>query len=235
MRHESPGLPHTVEATASRKTTAASVHGPAKPIPSAGRTPPATSANPTTPAAADAFFQLRLGALTGTVLEIGPGWGPTLVHYSPAVHWIGVEPDTGCHPALRSLTRRLGLSARVLSSRVESLDLPAMSVDAVVSAFALCSVADQRKALQLVHHVLRPNGVLVFQEHVAAAPGTLLQRGQQVLSLFSGRGGCHPGRDTAAALQRAGFVTVDVRTYTQPGPLRARIPHIVGEVQRRTG
>ena len=34
-----------------------------------------------------------LGALRGTVLEIGPGTGANLTYFAPGIRWLGIEPN----------------------------------------------------------------------------------------------------------------------------------------------
>src|SRR5260221_4850769 len=51
-----------------------------------------------------------LGNLNGTVLEIGPGTGPTLSFYAPDVHWVGVEPNPAMWPYAQREAKQLGLN-----------------------------------------------------------------------------------------------------------------------------
>ena len=50
--------------------------------------------------------------------------------------------------------------------------MPANSVDAVLGTHVLCSVTDPVRVLDEVRRVLRPGGLYVFEEHVAAPRGT---------------------------------------------------------------
>jgi hypothetical protein len=82
--------------------------------------------------------------------------------------------------------------------------------------------------------VLKPGGVLCFLEHVRAGTAGLA-RTQRALDatiwphLF---GGCHLGRDTAAAIQRAGFTIGRLDRFLFP---EARTPvsfYITGQAAR---
>ena len=48
----------------------------------------------------------------------------------------------------------------------ERLPFPDGSVDAVVCTLVLCSVDDARQAIREVRRILKPDGRLVFVEHV---------------------------------------------------------------------
>lgn len=176
-----------------------------------------------------------VGAVRGTVLELGPGDGANLRYYHPDVRLVAVEPDTAARTRTSAAAARLGLRAQVLDGRAEALALPDGSVDAVVCSFVLCSVADQAAALAEVHRVLRPGGRFLFAEHVAAQAGTWVRRGQNLVAGVTGLVGarCRPNRETGAAITRAGFDVVDLHRFDLPGPLGAGIPHLAGAAERR--
>ncbi|MFC4858214.1 class I SAM-dependent methyltransferase [Actinophytocola glycyrrhizae] len=176
-----------------------------------------------------------VGALRGTVLELGPGDGVNLRHYQPDVRLVAVEPDAAARRRTGAAATRLGLSARVLDGRAEELALPDGSVDAVVCSFVLCSVTDQAATLAEVHRVLRPGGRFLFAEHAAAPRGTWTRRGQDLVAGLTGLFGvrCRPNRETGPAITRAGFDVVDLHRFDLPGPLGAGIPHLAGAAWRR--
>jgi ubiquinone/menaquinone biosynthesis C-methylase UbiE len=143
------------------------------------------------------------------------------------VEWIGVEPNRFLHPQLHARLSSLGLAGEVRLGAAEHLPVADASVDAVVSSLVLCSVHDVEQTLREVRRVLRPGGSLVFIEHVAAPRRTLrrfVQRGIRPLWAALGDG-CHPDRDTAASLERAGFA-VELRRLDLP--ISVIGPHIAG-------
>ena len=82
-----------------------------------------------------------------------------------------------------------------------------------VASLVLCSVPDQDRALAELRRVLRPGGELRFYEHVIpnCQPRRLLLQAADHSGLWPQiAGGCHPARDTAAAIERAGF-TIEVK------------------------
>jgi ubiquinone/menaquinone biosynthesis C-methylase UbiE len=56
----------------------------------------------------------------------------------------------------------------ILNDKAENLSVADNSFDYVVSTLTLCSVQDLTKALSEIYRVLRPQGKLIFIEHVAA-------------------------------------------------------------------
>lgn len=179
--------------------------------------------------------QELLSVLSGEVVEVGAGDGLNFPHYPPAVtHVLAVEPE----PHLRSLAREAASHApvpvEVVDGLAERLPCTDGSADAVVVSLVLCSVADQTAALREIRRVLKPGGRLRFLEHVRAdTPG--LVRVQRVLDATLWprvAGGCHTGRDTAAAIERAGFTIQSLDGYLFP---EARTPvsfHILGTAIR---
>lgn len=173
-----------------------------------------------------------LGALTGTVLELGPGAGANFRYFSPGVRWVGVEPNLHNLPYLRREAARFGLLADARPGYAEALPLPDASVDHVVSTLVLCSVADVAVTLQEVRRVLRSGGSYVFMEHVAAPRGTLTRRLQDAAAPLWGllADGCHPNRELAAAITGAGFASVQVEAFDVSLPLVR--PHIAGAARQ---
>src|SRR6185437_9065735 len=175
-------------------------------------------------------YKERLFAgLSGTVLEIGPGTGINLRYFrDPGVRWIGAEPNLFMERYLRDEAARLGMAVDLRIGTADALPVDNESVDAVISTLVLCCVKDQGQSLREVMRVLKPGGRLVFLEHVAAAPGTRLRRMQNFITPVWKRlgDGCHPNRETSAALERAGFACVDYEKVTAPVPVVS--PQIVG-------
>lgn len=180
-------------------------------------------------------YKERLFAeLFGVVLEIGSGAGANLHHFpSAGIRWIGVDPNPFMKPHLVREAHRLGLQIELRDGIAEKLPAADESVDFVISTLVLCSVVDQKRALQEVARVLRPGGKLLFIEHVAARRGSWLHGIQRLVKpLWRRMGdGCHPDRETRAALETVGFASIQIEEFEAPLPVVS--PHIAGTAVKR--
>lgn len=178
-----------------------------------------------------------LAGLRGTVAEIGAGHGLNFPHYPPEVREvIAIEPE----PTLRAHAVKAAAAApvpvRVVPGVADELPLADESVDAAVVSLVLCSVPDQARALGEIRRVLRPGGELRFYEHVI--PRSQPKRAMLQLADRSGlwprfTGGCHPARDTSAAIENAGFqIETSERFGFATSRLQTAIPHILGIARR---
>jgi ubiquinone/menaquinone biosynthesis C-methylase UbiE len=178
-----------------------------------------------------------LSGLAGRVVEVGAGSGVSFAHYPPSVsELIAIEPE----PTLRELALGAAEGApvrvRVLDGVAEHVPLPDASVDAVVIAGVLCSVADPRRVLDEARRVLRPGGELRFYEHVIARNVRLRTLQRLVDAAFWPRlfGGCHTTRDTESALRASGF-TIEARERFSFRPTMLSTPvatRILGRARR---
>ncbi|MGH2860308.1 MAG: class I SAM-dependent methyltransferase [Solirubrobacteraceae bacterium] len=177
-----------------------------------------------------------LDGLHGTVAEIGAGQGLNFPHYpSTVVKVTAIEPEPTLRAAAEHAAGQSPVPVVVSPGTAEALPLPAGSVDAAVVSLVLCSVPDQRRALDELHRVIRPSGELRFYEHVIPH-GHPLRLFLQ-LADHSGlwpklAGGCHPARDTEAAI--AAYFEIESRETLMfsPSRLEPRIPHILGRARR---
>jgi ubiquinone/menaquinone biosynthesis C-methylase UbiE len=178
-----------------------------------------------------------LAGLRGRVVEVGAGHGLNFAHYPPGVtEVVAIEPE----PTLRARAAEAAGSApvpvRVLAAVADHLPLDDESVDAAVASLVLCSVPDQARALGELRRVLRPGSELRFYEHVI--PNCQPKRALLQLADRSGiwprlAGGCHPARDTGAAIEHAGFeIESSERLMFAAARLEPAIPHILGIARR---
>jgi SAM-dependent methyltransferase len=178
-----------------------------------------------------------LEGLAGRVIEIGAGHGLNFPHYPPTVtEVIAVEPEPTLRARATEAAGDAALPVRVLAGVADELPLEDESVDAAVASLVLCSVPDQNRALAELHRVLRPGGELRFYEHVIpnCQPKRLLLQAADHSGLWpSIAGGCHPARDTSAAIARAGFeIQTSERLMFAAARFEPAIPYILGSARR---
>lgn len=160
------------------------------------------------------------GDLAGDVLEVGFANGTNLLHYPAAVRRVyAVEPsDVAWRHADRRI-RDFGRPVERIGLDGARLALPDDSVDAVVSAYTMCTIPDLESALSEMRRVLRPEGSLHFVEHGLSPEPAVADRQQRWTPRW-GRiaGGCHLDRDIPTLVEAAGFNLSDLDTFYMPGP-----------------
>jgi ubiquinone/menaquinone biosynthesis C-methylase UbiE len=108
------------------------------------------------------------GRAVGEVFEVAIGTGLNLSHYPAEVTVRGIDLSPAMVELTRARAAELGRAVDVQVGDAEHLDLPDGSVDSVVCTFALCGIPDHRRALGEMVRVLRPGGLLLLADHVAA-------------------------------------------------------------------
>jgi ubiquinone/menaquinone biosynthesis C-methylase UbiE len=174
-----------------------------------------------------------LAGARGAVLEIGGGTGANLVHYRDVDRVTIAEPDPFMRSRIGPKLQDSRVPVEVSSAGAEALPFPDGSFDTVVSTLVLCTVPDQEAVLEEIRRVLRSGGRLLFIEHVRAAGS--MARWQDRLEPLWRRllGGCHPNRDTVAAIEEAGFEIETFESFYPPDPLSSLTPHIQGSATVR--
>jgi SAM-dependent methyltransferase len=175
-----------------------------------------------------------LAGLTGRVLEVGAGNGLNFPHYpATATEVLAIEPEPYLRRLALAAARQAPVPTRVAGGVAEALPAPDATVDAVVASLVLCTVADPVRALAEVRRVLRPGGTLRFYEHVRADSPTVA-RWQDRLERPWGWlvGGCHPNRDTVAAITNAGLRVVQLDRFDLAAMPPLARPHVLGVAQR---
>ena len=178
-----------------------------------------------------------LDGLSGRIVEIGAGNGLNFRHYPTTVdEVVAVEPE----PHLRSLAEQAATAApvdvRVIGAVGQELPFDESSFDAAVTSLVLCEVPDQAAALDEIRRVVRPGGELRFYEHVLARSDGMARFQRFADRTFWPRlsGGCHCARDTASAIEVAGFhiESCDRFRFVSSPVTRHTSPRILGVARR---
>jgi ubiquinone/menaquinone biosynthesis C-methylase UbiE len=152
-----------------------------------------------------------LAQARGRVREIGGGTGANLPFYGTEVTTLTVaEPE---EPMARRLDRRAEEQDRpieVVRAAAENLPFEDRSFDCIVSTLVLCTVEDQPRALGEALRVLKPEGQLLFIEHVRSHEDGLARWQDRLNWLNQFVVNCDCNRPTLDGIQAAGFSIASV-------------------------
>ena len=178
-----------------------------------------------------------LAGARGRTLELGAGTGLNLAHYTDAVtELVLTEPDP--HMARRLRTRLDDESpapgrVEVIEAAAERLPFEDQSFDTVVSTLVLCSVESPGGAAAEITRVLKPDGRLLYLEHVRSGDPALARWQDRLERPWGWLGaGCHPNRDTVAQLEATGLVAEPVERDRLPKAPPIVRPLVRGEARR---
>jgi ubiquinone/menaquinone biosynthesis C-methylase UbiE len=164
-----------------------------------------------------------LAQARGMTLEIGSGTGLNLVHYPEDLDGLVLaEPDPSMRKRLDNAVRRSERTAQVIDAGAEQLPFGDATIDTVVSTLVLCTVDAPQAVLREIGRVLRPDGQLLFIEHVRSE-SPALARWQDLLARPWQRfaEGCRCNRATLELMDACGF-----RLDAHPAAWRAMPPII---------
>ncbi len=165
--------------------------------------------------------RLLLKNISGDILELGCGTGANLEFYPATINRLVLtEPSYHMCQRLKEKIPIYKLSnVEILNDRAESLSLPDRSFDVVICTLVLCSVNNLEKTLAEIHRILRPQGQLIFIEHVAAENNLRRYRWQCHLYFLWKHitDGCHTNRCTENAIINAGFKILNIGRQSMRG------------------
>ncbi|WP_071286945.1 class I SAM-dependent methyltransferase [Mycolicibacterium llatzerense] len=148
-----------------------------------------------------------LSGARGQVVEIGAGTGLNFEHYPDGITELVVtEPVAAMRRRLARRLQRQDYRARIVDAPAEHLPLADASVDTVVSTLVLCTVDEPERALREIARVLRPDGQLLFIEHVRASSRFLAACQDRLEGPWRHfAGGCRCNRATIELMRANGF------------------------------
>jgi ubiquinone/menaquinone biosynthesis C-methylase UbiE len=169
-----------------------------------------------------------IGQAAGRTLELGAGTGLNLPHYTDSVtELVLTEPDPHMARRLRGRVEReppAPAAVEVSEASAEELPFEDHSFHVVVATLVFCTIPDPARALAEVRRVLRPDGRMLYLEHVRDPNEGAVARWQDRLERPWGwfGAGCHPNRATDRAFAEAGFATVPERGRFPKSPFWVR-------------
>jgi len=174
-----------------------------------------------------------LGSARGRVVEIGAGTGLNVELYPDDLdELVLTEPDEAMRRRLTRTLQRTGRVAQILDAPAERLPFADASVDTVVSTLVLCTVPDPERTLGEIARVLRPDGQVLFVEHVRASSRFLAACQDALLRPWRGfAGGCYCNRPTAELMRARGFLVAADDSVWRAMPAIVH-PLIVGRATR---
>jgi ubiquinone/menaquinone biosynthesis C-methylase UbiE len=176
--------------------------------------------------------EVRGGLLAGAhgrVLEVGVGTGLSFPYYPAVEELVGVDASEPMLKRARQRAADVGRDVTLVRADAENLPFEDGSFDTVVLMAVLCSVDNPADAVSEFRRVLRPDGRLLFNEHVRSSnPG--LARWQDRLERPWGvvAGGCHPNRRTLQLLEAGGFRIDELEQGELPDVPRLVRPYVRG-------
>jgi SAM-dependent methyltransferase len=176
-----------------------------------------------------------LAQASGATLELGAGTGHNLEHYPAAVsRLVLTEPDPHMAKRLRAQVEESGRpGVEIVEAGAESLPFGDDEFDTVIATLVFCTIPEPSRALAEIARVLRPNGRMLFMEHVRGDHGRA--RWQDRLNPVQNKlfGGCNLNRPTADTIRSSPLAVEELRDDEMPraaGPLVR--PMIVGSARR---
>jgi SAM-dependent methyltransferase len=170
---------------------------------------------------------------SGSVLELGAGTGLNLKHYGPGLdRLVLVEPDRHKAKLLAGKQLPEGVTAEIVRAPGELLPFEDGSFDTVLVTLVLCTVGDPEATVAEIRRVLKPDGKLLFMEHVRSdGPrlGPLQDRLEKAWMKVAD--GCHCNRRTVPLLEANGY-DVEIRASVDQFPMPPVARPIVSGVAR---
>jgi ubiquinone/menaquinone biosynthesis C-methylase UbiE len=173
----------------------------------------------------------------GRTLEIGAGTGVNLDLYPHSVtELVLTEPDEHMRRQLEKKLAALGRPAEVVDAGGESLPFADASFDSAVATLVFCTIPDPASALGEIARVLKPEGRLLFLEHVRADDPKAAHWQDRLERPWGWFGrGCHPNRNTLATIEASALEVANVESDRMPKAPPIVRPLVVGEAKRHGG
>jgi len=122
---------------------------------------------------------------SGRTLEVAIGTGLNLPFYPRETELTGIDFSEAMLARARERAGQLGRAADLRQADAMALPFPDAAFDTVVCTFALCAVPDDHRVVSEMTRVLRPGGLLLLADHIAAGnwPLRMVQRVAEVVTV----------------------------------------------------
>lgn len=165
-----------------------------------------------------------LAGARGRVLEIGAGTGLNVRHYPSDIdELVLTEPVASMARRLERRAAKREGRPRVVVAAAERLPFADDAFDTVVSTLVLCTVPEPDRALEEIRRVLKPDGALLFIEHLrsdAERWGRWQDRLERPWAAFAS--GCRCNRKTLDLVEASGMRVAELDRRKWSG-----MPHVV--------
>lgn len=148
-----------------------------------------------------------LATARGRTLDIGTGTGSNLRLFPRTIdELVLAEPDPHMRRVLERKLANGGPQAELVDAPAENLPFDDSSFDYLTCTMVLCTTPDPAAALAEMARVLRPEGELLFLEHVRSEDPVFARRQDRMEKPWRFiADGCHCNRNTLAAIESSGF------------------------------
>ncbi|MGD0274758.1 MAG: methyltransferase domain-containing protein [Syntrophales bacterium] len=162
--------------------------------------------------------------------------GNNFPYYPPGADVTGIDIAEKMIDIARGNAMKLGLKFNLQEGDAQSLKFPDNSFNTVVATFVFCSVPDPIKGLKEIHRVVKPDGQVLFLEHVRIDKpviGWIMDRMNViVVRIF----GANINRQTVENVKKAGL---QIESLEHFGPMKMvkmiiAKPSKIGASVRRT-
>jgi len=160
------------------------------------------------------FKKLRKEAVSyvyGKVLEVGVGTGKNLPYYAKNIDLTAIDFSPGMLEIARNKKPEVDLKAyKLYEMDVQDLKFEDNTFDTIISTFVFCTVPDPIVGLKEVYRVLKPEGKVIFLEHMKSNYFVLNIFLYLMNSVSKRVLGTSMIRETQKNIEQAGFSIVSV-------------------------
>lgn len=152
----------------------------------------------------------------GNVLEIGSGTGLNFPYYEQAKSVIAIEPNPLMIEKSLVRAKKVDIPIEILMAGAEELPFADNSFDSVIGTLVLCTIPNPSKALTEIRRVCKPDGNVLFFEHVRLHHPVLGRLQDWLTPIWKQFcDGCHLNRDTLELVRVAGFHINHIECYSK--------------------